>query len=393
MKLFTLTNNEALEIASQTELPVFVYKLSVAEANWRRLQTMVPARVRLAYAVKANPGLPLLRCFAGLGASFDCASAGELARLISIGVDGSRILFAGPGKSDKDITSAIFAGARLQVDCMEDISRINQIAKAAGSSAIKVNIRVNPLHQLPEARAIIGGSGPSAFGVDEENLADFLAEARQFPLVSLAGLHMFTASNELDYRALLARHEVAFTVARDLQHRHGLDLNSIDLGGGLGIAYSEAESELSLESFGNGLEKLLQQHNWFKGEVVLEPGRWLAGPCGVYLTKVTRSKVSRGQRFVIVQEGINHLLRPLLTGQPFPVCVIKSIRSTTDQQELHESVLAGPLCTGLDRLGTVELPELENGSVLMFGQTGAYGRTEAMNDFLCREAPRELWLE
>jgi len=119
---------------------------------------------------------------------------------------------------------------------------------------------------------------------------------------------------------------------------------------------------------------------------VMEPGRFLAASCGVYLARVIRVKESRGTRFAILEGGVNHLLRPLLTGQPFPVKAVgKSgpVRSTT---------LAGPLCTSLDRLGEVLLPELAPGDLLAFGMTGAYGFTEAMAPFLSHEVPREIWV-
>lgn len=390
MNLFALSATEARRLVNQNDLPLFAYKVSVARERWLRLRQLLPERVRLAYAVKANPGLPLLQCFAGLDSSFDCASAGELERLVQLGVSGQRILFAGPGKSDRDIAAAMQAGARLQVDSLEDMARIHHLVGTQDGDPVEVNLRVNPLHLLQEHRSIIGGTGPSAFGVDEEVLPEFLEQARRYTNVRLAGLHMFTASNELDHRKLLNRHETAFKVARKLQETHGINLNCLDLGGGLGIPYAASESELLVSDFAAGLEALLSANTWFSGELVLEPGRWLAATCGVYLTRVIRIKHSRGQRFVIVQEGINHLLRPLLTGQPFPV---QALDVPHEALPVHESVLAGPLCTALDRLGTVLLPELDSGSVLMFGQVGAYGRTEAMNDFLCREAPRELWLD
>src|SRR5690606_18096566 len=111
------------------------------------------------------------------------------------------------------------------------------------------------------------------------------------------------------------------------------------------------------------------QHPWFGGRLLLEPGRWLAGPTGVYLTRVVRVKPSRGLTFAVLEGGINHLLRPLLTGQPFPVRVVG--RDLDDVGEHTTYVLTGPLCTSLDRLGTLDLPHLEPGHLLAFGQAGA----------------------
>jgi diaminopimelate decarboxylase len=165
-----------------------------------------------------------------------------------------------------------------------------------------------------------------------------------------------------------------------------LRLEQIDLGGGLGVPYGPAERPLDLAVLGQGLGKLLRQQDSFTGDLILEPGRFLAAPCGVYLVRVTRVKESRGVRFAIMEGGINHLLRPLLTGQAFPV---KAVGKTGP---VGPVTLAGPLCTSLDRLGEVSLPELAAGDLLAFGSTGAYGFTEAMTHFLSHPAPAEVWV-
>jgi diaminopimelate decarboxylase len=135
------------------------------------------------------------------------------------------------------------------------------------------------------------------------------------------------------------------------------------------------------------LSDLLARHAWFEGELILEPGRFLAGPCGVYLARVVRIKESRGTRFAILEGGINHLIRPLLTGQPFPVKAVGR-----EAGELPYT-LAGPLCTSLDRLGEVRLPGLAAGDLLAFGTTGAYGLSEGMTHFLSHPVPPEVWVD
>lgn len=393
MTLFALDGTKALEVAGRFGTPCFVYRLDLAETRFRRLRAALPGRCRLAYAVKANPGAPLLALFARLGSWFDCASDGEISRsLAALGSISSsedrgnrRLLFAGPGKNDDDIKAALAAKARLQIDGVEDLERLSAFLPA-GLPPLEVNLRIHPAAGIQEGSRIIGGTGPSAFGVDEENLADFLGQARSFPRVRIAGLQVFAASNEKSHQALLQNHRAALAIGRTMAEKFGLELNLIDLGGGLGIPYSEDEAELDITALGTGLAKLLEENPWFTGDLVLEPGRWLAGPCGVYLSRVTRTKQSRGTSFAILEGGINHLLRPLLTGQAFPAQAPGCEGSPLTQ------TLAGPLCTSLDRLGEVVLPPLKQGDLVVLGQTGAYGYTEAMNDFLCRPRPAEIWL-
>lgn len=130
---------------------------------------------------------------------------------------------------------------------------------------------------------------------------------------------MFAASNQRDAAKLLAIHGAVLSLAQRLHEAHGLAFEQIDLGGGLGIPYASEQAPLDLATLGRGHAELLARHPWFTGELILEPGRFLAGPCGMYLARVVRIKESRGTRFAILEGGINHLIRPLLTGEPFPV--------------------------------------------------------------------------
>ncbi len=387
MSLYAFSEQEALELLERHPTPFFAYRLDLARERFLELRSLLPPRVELAYAVKANPGQPLLKLFSHLGSSFDCASAGELKALKEAGGCSSLILFAGPGKSDADLRAALAARARIQADGIEDVERLDSLlAKEGRDEPLAVNLRVHPASGIDEGSPIIGGSGPSAFGVDEEDVADFLKEAAPYARVRIAGLQVFASSNERNAQRLLSNHAKAMEIGRRLTEGFGLRLEYIDLGGGLGIPYAEAETPLDIRALSEGLAVLLEGNPWFSGRLVLEPGRWLAGPCGVYLSKVLRTKNSRGSDFAILAGGINHLLRPLLTGQAFP-CTALSLRGTG-----RDYILAGPLCTSLDRIGLAKVPRLKAGDALMFGQAGAYGRTEAMGEFLSHPKPAEYWL-
>lgn len=383
--LFAFSPSQLAEAAERYASPCFVYDLGLARSRYRRLRSVLPPRVRLAYAVKANPGAPLLETFAAQGAWFDCASAGEVSAVLAAGGTGSGLVVAGPAKTHRDLQAAVYAGARVQVDGLEDVARLHELH--TGAPPLPVSVRVHPASGVSESAAIIGGVGPSAFGVDEEDLAGFVAAARAYDRVAITGLQVFAASNELDPGVLLANHRTALRIGRVLHDEHGLDLELIDVGGGLGIRYAAHEPSLDIDALGAGMERLLADHPWFTGELLLEPGRWLSGPCGVYLTRVVRVKQSRGTRFALLEGGINHLLRPLLTGQSFPTVAVGR------EGERTAYTLAGPLCTSLDRLGTGELPvDLQPGDVVAFGQTGAYAFTQAMTHFLSHPVPEQHWL-
>jgi diaminopimelate decarboxylase len=344
---------------------------------------VLPPRVRLAYAVKANPHPDLLACFAALGASFDCASIGELERVEALGLPTGRTFFAGPGKREAELRKALAMGVRVQAEGFEDLARLDALVDRETA----VNLRVHPAFEVDEGNRIIGGTGPSAFGVDEEDVPALLQQASRLRHVRIRGLHVFAASNQRDASKLLAIHGAVLALAQRLHETHGLGFEQIDLGGGLGIPYAPEQAPLDLAALGRGHAELLAKHSWFRGELILEPGRFLAGPSGVYLARVVRLKESRGAHFAILEGGINHLLRPLLTGEAFPVKVVGKGDGTVPY------TLAGPLCTSLDRLGEVRLPELAAGDLLAFGSTGAYGLNEGMTHFLSHPVPPEIWVD
>jgi len=380
--LFAFDDAACGRLAEAHGTPLFAYSGERARKGYLELRQALPERVRLAYAVKANPHHDLLTCFAALGASFDCASGGELRRVAALGLPPGNLFYAGPGKRDGELALALELGARVQAEGWEDLARLEAFA----SGPVDVNLRVHPATGADESNRIIGGTGPSAFGVDEEDVPALLARAQGLRKVRIRGLHVFAASNQRDAAKLLATHAMVLELAQGLHKRHGLALAQIDLGGGLGVPYAPEEAPLDQVAFGQGLATLLARHAWFQGELILEPGRFLAAACGVYLVRVLRVKESRGTRFVILEGGINPLLRPLLTGEPFPVKAIGKAGSP------RPSTLVGPLCTSLDRLGEVALPELAPGDLLAFGMTGAYGFTEAMAPFLSHEVPGEIWV-
>ena len=381
--LFAFDDAQCQALAEAQGTPCFAYSGRVAAGQFGALRAVLPARVRLAFAVKANSHPTLLRRFATLGASFDCASIGELEKVEALALPPGRAFFAGPGKRGPELQKALAMGVRVQAEGWEDLARLDALAQAE----VAVTLRVHPAFDIAEGNRIIGGSGPSAVGVEEEDVPALLARAATLRHVRIRGLHVFAASNQRDVAKLLAIHGAVLDLARRLCATHGLVFEQIDLGGGLGVPYAPEEAPLDLAALGRGLSDLLERHPWFTGELILEPGRFLAGPCGVYLARVVRVKESRGTCFAILEGGINHLLRPLLTGQPFPV---KAVGKPEGQVPF---TLAGPLCTSLDRLGDVRLPELAPGDLLAFGTTGAYGLSEGMTHFLSHPVPSEVWVD
>lgn len=378
--------------AERAGTPCYVYAPWISVERMQRLRGAMRAesvRIDVAYAVKANPRPEFLAALAATGCEFDVASLGELERVVACGVEGRRMVFSGPGKSAVEVERALAHGVRLNAEGERDLKMAREWARAQGRP-VEVNLRVNPAGG--RAYNLIGGSGPSRFGVDQDLLSGVLARWAPDEHVRIRGLQVFTASNVLAVDELLAHHCRSFEILEAFAP-HGLELDTIDLGGGLGVPYAVAERELDVPALARNLAALLAGTPRFRGRVLLEPGRWIAGPAGAYVARVLEIKHSRGTRFAVIDGGIHHLVRPALIRMDQP-CVAVRPGAGALPAGGPPTTFGGPLCTGLDILAHgARVGEVVEGDLVVFLQTGAYGETEAMPDFLLHPRPRIAHVE
>jgi diaminopimelate decarboxylase len=386
---------EALAEAHDT--PFYVYALEVIERRVAALRAAVPDGFDLAYAVKANPNSAVLDRMAELGIGADVASGGELDRVLTAGVDPAKVVFTGPGKRDDELAAAV--AAEIGLVTVESQGELRRLASIAGSAQRRVPIllrrSIDPDEGAPlEANRIISDLGAGKFGMDDDDLRVAARAALDSPWLELRGIHAFGASNVLDAAALVRHVEETLAFGRALAAELGFALRTIDVGGGLGIPYADGEPPLDVEALGIDLATLRQ--GWAEDphaaetRILIEPGRFLAGPAGAYVARVVDTKRVRGRAIAILDGGINHMLRPALVGQPqrirrlVPGAIVGDVEPVT---------VAGPLCTGLDilaRESPIGLPEV--GELLAVLDAGAYGYTESMPLFLSRALPAEVVL-
>lgn len=369
--------------------PLYVYDLDVIGERAAALHAAMPERVELAYAVKANPSLAVLARLARAGLGADVASAGELAAALAAGFAAPDIVFTGPGKRNEELAAAVAQPLRaVTVESIGELERLGAVADRTGS-VVRVLLRM-----AGEARPDnVIGSGHGRFGM---RWADLLAAARQAsvdPAVDLLGAHRFDASNVLAADELLDHARRTIALASRLAADAGISVSLLDLGGGLGIPYAEDEPPLDIERVGRGLRSLIDRMDadprLAGARLLLEPGRWLVGPAGVYLTGVVDVKESDDGPIATVDGGVHHLLRPALVGQPHR---IRSLAGDGGRPRRHVLV-GGPLCTSLDVLGRVVLPEPRVGDLLAVLDAGAYGFTESMPYFLSHPVPAEVAIQ
>jgi diaminopimelate decarboxylase len=394
------------ELARLHDTPFYLYDLDVLERRVAALRAALPDRFRLAYAVKANPSAAVLGRIAELGLGADVASDGELERVLAAGIDPAEVVFTGPGKRDAELAAAVSAGVGLlTVESPGELRRLASIA-AAAERRVPILLRrsLDPTDGAPaEVTRIIGDAGAGKFGMDDDDLRASAQFALDSPWLELHGVHAFGASNILDAGAIVRHVERTMAFGRDLAEDLGFPLRIIDVGGGLGIPYSVDEPPLDLAALRCGLaalsEDLLLDPATAMTRILIEPGRFLVGPAGAYVTRVVDTKRVRGRAIAIVDGGINHLLRPVLV-QPQRIRRLgvahvrprpeSPVRAGADLAP-EPVTIAGPLCTGLDILARdlpIGMPEM--GELLAVLDAGAYGYTESMPFFLSRPLPAEI---
>ncbi|QDU27675.1 L-glutamyl-[BtrI acyl-carrier protein] decarboxylase [Anatilimnocola aggregata] len=386
------------ELVRQFGSPLYVYDLDVARRQYQLLRQTLPPRFDICFSVKANPNQALLRTFVGQGSGLEIASSGELHQALAAGCPAHKILFAGPGKTEQELELALAQQiGEIHVESRTEARRLARLAELKHTRA-RISLRVNPAAAV-EGGGMRMGAKAVPFGIDEDQLDDLLDELLPIPALEIVGLHLFVGTQILDHEQLLKQYRAGLEIARHLQQRLGRPLQTIDLGGGLGVPYFAHETRLDLCQLQVGLrawmEEIARGAEFSEVRFVLEPGRFLAAEMGLYVTQVTDVKTSRGKKFAIVDGGMHHHLAASGNlGQTikrnYPVAVLNKLDCVTT-----ETIdVVGPLCTPLDVLARgLELPPIEIGDWIGVFQSGAYGRSASPLGFLSRQAPVEVVVE
>ncbi|HEY8578562.1 MAG TPA: diaminopimelate decarboxylase [Beijerinckiaceae bacterium] len=324
------------------------------------------------YAMKANSNQAVLRTLAAMGAGMDVVSEGELRRAAAAGVPAQRVTFSGVGKTDAEIALALDMGILcFNVESEPELERISQIATARGRSAA-VAIRVNPDVDARTHAKISTGKSENKFGVPISRAREVYARAGALPGVTVAGVDMHIGSQITD----LEPFDNAFALLAEfvgVLRADGHAIHHLDLGGGLGIPYREGEDPASYHP--DRYAAIVKRHVAGLGcAVVLEPGRLLVGNAGVLVTRVIYVKEGEGRTFVIVDAGMNDLIRPTLYEAHH------DIRPVTPRAGAPVVVadVVGPVCETGDYLALARaMPAAERGDLLAVMTAGAYGAVQA----------------
>ncbi len=377
--------------------PIFIYDAAALDRQFEGLRSAYPAPFEIYYSVKANPCPAVVRHFVSRGLGLEIASAGEFHQALHAGCEAGRILFAGPGKTERELAYVLERGiGEIHVESTLEAARVAAISTRLGIRT-RVALRVNPGAEAQGGAMRMGGK-PAPFGVDEEILDEVLDRLLALPSLDLQGIHLYAGTQILDHRILVTQYRRGIEIARRVADRMARPLRTLDFGGGLGIPYFASESPLALAPLAEGLAELvgeLANDARFKGtRFIIEPGRYLAGEAGIYVTRVNDMKVSRGKTFLIVDGGMNHHLAASgnlgqVIKRNFPAAILNRL----GEEPLLKADVVGPLCTPLDVIARdLALPAVEVGDLFGVFQSGAYARSASPLGFLSQPTPAEIFI-
>ncbi|TNE99891.1 MAG: PLP-dependent decarboxylase [Deltaproteobacteria bacterium] len=380
MTTWSFTHRDHLQtLMDRFDCSFFCYDLDALDEHLKSMQKMIPEGVKLWYATKANPLSEVLKTFRKNGFGIDVSAQGEMNHALNAGFNPSSMLSTGPSKSRKYLRSLVDHGiGTVVLESPNQARWLNEIALEK-NQVVDVLLRV----QLPwkEGKSVLGGDEITAFGMEPDAWKQ--SEVTSMKGLNIRGFHCFQWGNILDAKRLGSIWSTIAQKLVELSDEMSIELEVLDLGGGLGLDYEEHQSPLQFEDVSAELKKIKENFN--VPEIWMELGRYAVGNFGVYCTQIIDRKSTRGRELLVTDGGINHLVRPAITNQAFPCELFRTSESQSMRYHVH-----GPLCTALDVLGSFELPsDIGPGDWLVFKKTMAYGFTESMPFFLCHNLPAE----
>lgn len=359
------------ELADTYGTPLYVYSRQALHDAWLAYQQAARGRdVLVCYGMKANSNLAVLNEFHQLGSGFDIVSGGELARVLAIGGDPSRIVFSGVGKQVWEMKAGLEAGVKcFNVESEAELQRLSDVAVECGKVA-PVSLRVNPDVDAHTHPYISTGLKENKFGIDIEKAPQVYQLATKLPGLHLVGLDCHIGSQITEVAPYIDALNKLIVLIKTLAEQ-GIALKHLDLGGGIGIRYTD-ETPLTPTDLLDRVFETLAENQLDHLQIVLEPGRSLVGNAGVLLTTVQYLKHNESKNFAIVDAAMNDLIRPTLYDAWHSVEAVKP-RDKNASTPLYDIV--GPICESGDWLARDRQMALESGDRLAIMSAGAYAFT------------------
>lgn len=362
------------ELVRQHGSPLYVYSRRAMLAALQPYQQALQGRPHLiCYAVKANSNLAVLQTFAQAGCGFDIVSSGELARVLAAGGDAAKVVFSGVGKTRAEMAEALKAGVKcFNVESTAELEVLSQVAHGLGLTA-RVSLRVNPDVDAGTHPYISTGLKGNKFGVAHDHALATYERAASLPGIEVVGIDCHIGSQITEVSPYLDALDRVLDLVEAIEAK-GIRIHHLDLGGGLGITYTDETPPKADELIAQLLTRIDARGHGHR-QVMFEPGRSLVGNAGVLLTEVLFLKEGEQKNFCVVDAAMNDLMRPALYEAWMGI--INTQQRPQDQAQVWDVV--GPVCESGDWLGRDRALTVEAGDVLAVLSAGAYGMTMASN--------------
>ena len=373
------------ELCRKKETPFYLYSSKTIKSNFNSLkQQLKGTKHIIAYAVKANSNIAILKYLANLGAGADVVSLGELKKANIAGIPYKKIVYSGVGKKDEEIAFAIEAGIlQFNVESHEELLRIAEIAKQKKKKA-NIAMRVNPDVIAGGHPKISTGKKYDKFGISIEEAVEAYKYAKNIDSLNVIGIDMHIGSQIVKVGPFKSAFNKIVEYTRILE-KLGIVVKNIDLGGGIGINYMKENTTGLIKNYSELVKNVYKKLN---KNIIIEPGRYLVGDAGILITKIIFKKNSLGKNFLIVDAGMNDFMRPALYSARH---IIKNIELDDKKTPISKYDIVGPICETADIFAeNLKFNSaIKAGDILYIEKVGAYGSVMSSN-YNTREAIEEI---
>jgi diaminopimelate decarboxylase len=357
-------------VARELGTPAYVYSDATLRRHYQVLaEAFADRKTLIAYAVKANSNIGVMATLGALGAGADTVSGGEMLRALEAGIPANRIVFSGVAKTEAEMRLGLEKGIfQFNVESLPELHRLSRVAQAMGKRA-PIAFRVNPHVEAGGHAHISTGTPETKFGIAWHEAEAFYEEASRLPNIDPVGVAVHIGSQIMRVEPMRAAWEKVVTLARKLRDR-GFNIQRVDFGGGLGVPYKDGEDPDSPMLYARQVREALGN---LDVQLILEPGRLIAGNAGVLISRVEYIKERDGRTFVILDAGMNDLMRPALYAAHHEVLPVRTPEMGSTRRAVD---LVGPICESTDRFAKDRpMAPLKEGDLVAFMTAGAYGAT------------------
>jgi diaminopimelate decarboxylase len=374
----------------------YIYDLDHLKKHVEFVTRTLPENCRMYYAMKANSEKQILKTVYPYIEGFEVASIGEVrkARAVSTSVP---VIFGGPGKTDEELASAISENVQLfHVESIQELKRLAIIAEYLNKK-VSILLRINLRGPFPSATLHMAGR-PTQFGIDESQAEEAIQISLSYQSLQLEGFHFHSISNNLDNKRHIELINIYFQKSRKWSQKYGFPLTYINVGGGIGVNFSNLNQQFNWNLFTGELQQLIDRENMQNVAIIFECGRFITSPCGYYAVEVIDIKETHGKTFVVVRGGTQHFRLPVSWqhNHPFEIIPLEKWHYPFERKAVigKEATIVGQLCTPKDVFAKdVSIDQLRIGDIIVFLYAGAYSWSISHHDFLSHPHPQHLFLE